>query len=56
MAQTVVTLHDAINLLPLRHTLKVVGHRKTTLRTNATTVYLHQATVRAVRRADPALN
>ena len=49
-AASVVTLHDAINLLPLRHTLKVVGH-KTTLRTNLMTVYLHQATVRAVRRA-----
>jgi glycosyltransferase involved in cell wall biosynthesis len=49
-AASVITLHDAINLLPLRHTLKVVGH-KTTLRTNAMTVYLHQATVRAVRRA-----
>jgi glycosyltransferase involved in cell wall biosynthesis len=49
-AASVVTLHDAINLLPLRHTLKVVGH-KTTLRTTATTVYLHRATVRAVRRA-----
>jgi glycosyltransferase involved in cell wall biosynthesis len=47
---SVVTLHDAINLLPLRHTLKVVGH-KTTLRTNVMTVYLHQATVRAVARA-----
>jgi glycosyltransferase involved in cell wall biosynthesis len=49
-AATVVTVHDAINLLPLRHTLFVVGHT-TTLRTRAMTVYLHQATVRAVRRA-----
>ncbi|MGE0359974.1 MAG: glycosyltransferase family 4 protein [Vicinamibacterales bacterium] len=49
-AATVVTVHDAINLLPLSHTLWVVGHR-TTLRTRVMTVYLHQATVRAVRRA-----
>ncbi len=49
-AASVVTVHDAINLLPLRHTLFVVGH-KSTLRTHAMTVYLHQATVRAVRRA-----
>lgn len=49
-AASVVTVHDAINLLPLRHTLFVVGH-KTTLRSQAMTVYLHQATVRAVRRA-----
>jgi glycosyltransferase involved in cell wall biosynthesis len=49
-AASVVTVHDAINLLPLRHTLFVVGH-KTTMRTRMMTVYLHQATVRAVRRA-----
>ena len=49
-AASVVTVHDAINLLPLRHTLVVTGH-KATLRTNVMTVYLHQATVRAVRRA-----
>jgi glycosyltransferase involved in cell wall biosynthesis len=49
-AASVVTVHDAINLLPLRHTLFVVGHNAT-LRTNLMTVYLHQATVRAVRRA-----
>jgi glycosyltransferase involved in cell wall biosynthesis len=49
-AAAVVTVHDAINLLPLRHTLFVVGH-KTTMRTRVMTVYLHQATVRAVRRA-----
>jgi glycosyltransferase involved in cell wall biosynthesis len=49
-AASVVTVHDAINLLPLRHTLFVVGHT-ITMRTRVMTVYLHQATVRAVRRA-----
>jgi len=49
-AATVVTVHDAINLLPLRHTLVVRGHAAT-LRTNAMTVYLHLTTARAVRRA-----
>jgi glycosyltransferase involved in cell wall biosynthesis len=49
-AAAVVTVHDAINLLPLRHTLGVRGHRQT-LRTAVMTVYLHDATVRAVRRA-----
>ncbi len=49
-AASVVTVHDAINLLPLRHSLFVRGHRAT-LRTNLMTVYLHRATVRAVRRA-----
>jgi glycosyltransferase involved in cell wall biosynthesis len=47
---TVITLHDALNLLPLRHSLWVTGHR-TTMRSRVTTIYLHQATVRAVRRA-----
>jgi glycosyltransferase involved in cell wall biosynthesis len=45
-----VTVHDAINLLPLSHTLSLAGHRAT-LRHNVMTLYLHQATVRAVRRA-----
>jgi len=49
-AASVVTVHDAINLLPLRHTLFVRGHAAT-LRTHMMTVYLHLATVRAVRRA-----
>ncbi len=49
-AAAVVTVHDAINLLPLRHTLVVRGHAAT-LRTSAMTVYLHVNTVRAVRRA-----
>ena len=49
-AASVVTVHDAINLLPLRHSLFVRGHRAT-LRTSLMTVYLHRATVRAVRRA-----
>ncbi len=49
-AASVVTVHDAINLLPLRHSLFVRGHRAT-LRTNVMTVYLHLATVGAVRRA-----
>jgi glycosyltransferase involved in cell wall biosynthesis len=49
-AASVVTVHDAINLLPLRHTLFVRGHAAT-LRTSLMTVYLHRATVRAVRRA-----
>lgn len=48
-AAAVVTLHDAINLLPLRHTLVVRGH-KATLRSNLMTMYLHWTTVRAVRR------
>jgi glycosyltransferase involved in cell wall biosynthesis len=46
---SVITVHDAINLLPLRHTLSVRGHRQT-LRSAAMTAYLHDATVRAVRR------
>jgi glycosyltransferase involved in cell wall biosynthesis len=49
-AASVVTVHDAINLLPLRHTLFVRGHAAT-LRTHLMTVYLHLATVRSVRRA-----
>ena len=49
-AASVVTVHDAINLLPLRHSLFVRGHRAT-LRTSLMTVYLHRTTVRAVRRA-----
>ena len=49
-AASVVTVHDAINLLPLSHTLVVTGH-KATLRSNLMTVYLHWTTVRAVRRA-----
>lgn len=49
-AASVVTVHDAINLLPLRHTLFVRGHAAT-LRTNVMTVYLHLATVQAVRKA-----
>ncbi|MBL8136148.1 MAG: glycosyltransferase family 4 protein [Acidobacteria bacterium] len=49
-AATVVTVHDAINLLPLRHTLVVRGHAAT-LRTSAMTVYLHVTTRQAVRRA-----
>ena len=49
-AASVVTVHDAINLLPLSHSLFVRGHTAT-LRTNVMTVYLHVLTVRAVRRA-----
>lgn len=46
----VVTVHDAINLLPLRQSLFVRSH-KATLRTRLMTAYLHATTVRAVRRA-----
>ena len=47
---TVVTLHDALNLNPLRRTLRSHGHA-TSLRTHATNVYLKAVTERSVRRA-----
>jgi glycosyltransferase involved in cell wall biosynthesis len=47
---SVVTIHDALNLLPLRTTLFDRGHAKT-LRSRAMTVYLHAMTSRAARHA-----
>jgi glycosyltransferase involved in cell wall biosynthesis len=49
-ATSVVTIHDAINLLPLTQTLRTHGHRPT-WRSRALTVYLHLHTTRAARRA-----
>ena len=49
-ATAVVTIHDAINLLPLTETLRPHGHRPT-WRTRAMTVYLHLHSTRAARRA-----
>jgi glycosyltransferase involved in cell wall biosynthesis len=46
---TVITLHDAINLLPLAEIIR--GHRKN-LRTVAMMTYLHLCSTAAVRRAD----
>ncbi len=48
-ARTVITVHDAINLLPLREILR--GHRKNP-RTIGLMTYLHWLTTRSVRRAD----
>lgn len=48
-ARVVITLHDAINVLPLREILR--GHRKDA-RTIAMMIYLHVLTGRAARRAD----
>jgi glycosyltransferase involved in cell wall biosynthesis len=48
-ARTVITLHDAINLLPLREVIR--GHPKR-VSTIATMTYLHFATALAARRAD----
>ena len=51
-ARTVITLHDAINLLPLGEIIR--GHRKDA-RTVALMTYLHLITRTAVRRADLVL-
>jgi glycosyltransferase involved in cell wall biosynthesis len=48
--RTVITLHDALNILPLRHLLTSGGHVKT-LRNTAMTVYLHLCTKAALRGA-----
>jgi glycosyltransferase involved in cell wall biosynthesis len=52
--RTVLTLHDALNILPLRETLVREIRRGNTrnLRTAAMTVYLHYCTIAALRRAD----
>ncbi len=47
-ARTVITLHDAINVLPLREILR--GHRKN-LHTMAMMTYLHYMTLASLRRA-----
>jgi glycosyltransferase involved in cell wall biosynthesis len=49
-AATVVTVHDALNLLPLRQTLTSKGHTRSA-RAAAMTVYLHLMTARAAARA-----
>ncbi len=54
MAATVITVHDALNLLPLAQTLWGQGHARS-LRAEAMTVYLHLMTVRAVARATAIL-
>jgi glycosyltransferase involved in cell wall biosynthesis len=53
-ATTVVTLHDTLNLLPLRQAFSSHGSRQT-LRTRATSAYLRWWTSRSVRRADLVL-
>ncbi len=52
-ARAVITLHDAINLLPLREQFRGIGHSPSgrSIRTLAATVYLHSCTVLSVRRA-----
>jgi glycosyltransferase involved in cell wall biosynthesis len=47
-ARTVLTVHDSINVLPLREIVR--GHQKS-VRTMATMTYLHWCTSAAVRRA-----
>ena len=49
-AASVVTIHDAMNMLPLSETLRSRDHTAT-LRTRAITVYLNLMTTRAARRA-----
>ncbi len=51
-ARLVITLHDAINILPLREIIR--GHPKNP-RTIAMMTYLHMLTVWSVRRADMLL-
>lgn len=51
-ARSVITLHDAINILPLREIVR--GHRKDP-RTVAMMTYLHCCSVAALRRADLVL-
>ncbi len=46
----VITVHDALNLLPLRETLRFHGHA-VSLRSRATTVYLHAICARSAQRA-----
>ncbi len=48
-ARTVITLHDAINILPLREIIR--GHPKN-LRTVMMMTYLHYMTLASLRRAD----
>lgn len=49
-AATVITLHDALNLLPLSETLRAAGHAATP-RSRAITVYLRAICAASVRRA-----
>lgn len=49
-AATVITLHDALNLLPLAETLRSAGHAAS-LRSRAMTVYLRAICAASVRRA-----
>jgi glycosyltransferase involved in cell wall biosynthesis len=49
-AATVITVHDALNLLPLRETLRPHGHALT-LRSAMTATYLKVVTTASVRRA-----
>lgn len=53
-ARTIITVHDAMNLLPLRHIIQGLakGNAKKTPRLLAMTVYLHFLTRSAVRRSD----
>lgn len=53
-ARTIITLHDALNILPLRHLIKGIakGHAKRTPRLIGMTVYLHLLSTAAARRAD----
>jgi glycosyltransferase involved in cell wall biosynthesis len=55
--RTVLTLHDALNILPLRETLvrEILRGNTRELRTAAMTVYLHYCTMAALRRADLVL-
>jgi glycosyltransferase involved in cell wall biosynthesis len=55
--RTVLTVHDALNLQPLRETLvrEILRGNTRNLRTAAMTVYLHYCTAAAVRRADLVL-
>jgi glycosyltransferase involved in cell wall biosynthesis len=53
-AATVITVHDALNLLPLAQTMWGRG-RARSLRTEMMTVYLHLMTVRAIARATAIL-
>ncbi len=51
-ARTIITLHDAINILPLREIIR--GHAKSP-RTIAMMTYLHTCSTYAIRRADRIL-
>ncbi len=55
--RTVLTLHDALNILPLRESLvrEILRGNTRSLRSAAMTVYLHYCTRAALRRADLVL-